>query len=240
MNHVKMRRLALVAASVSISSFLCLLLVGATIEDFFPKVSAHGFFGKESEKQRAISEAQMEPIVISCTPLEIQGIVSYDGKFTEDGTDREVQDVAAIMLYNTRDEIVPYAFVTVYTENCRYTFHAYMIPAKSCVLVPEETAQKLTETDILRVFGWTTVSREKKKIRLDIEEIEMNCLCVTNRSGSKVKDLTIYYRTHISEGDFYMGGKAFQTKIKYIAPGESILINLPNYAAGYSKVVFYE
>ena len=91
MNHVKMRRLALVAASVSISSFLCLLLVGATIEDLFPKVSAHGFFGKESKKQRAILEAQMEPIVISCTPLEIQGIVSYDGKFTEDGTDREVQ-----------------------------------------------------------------------------------------------------------------------------------------------------
>ena len=240
MNHVKLRRLALVTASVSISSFLCLLLVGASIEGLFQKVSAHGFSEQDPEKYITSSEVKMEPIVISCTPLEVRQIVSYDGKFVEDGTDREVRDVAAIMLYNSRDEIVPYAYVAVYTENCRYSFHAYMIPACSCVLVPEETAQKLKETEILRVFGWTTVSKGNNQIRLGIEEIGMSTLCVTNRSGSKIKDLTIYYRTHISEGDFYMGGKAFQTKIDYIAPGESVLIDPPNYASGYSKVVFYE
>ena len=235
MNHVKLRRIALTAASVSMSVLTALVLIGSSID---AKVSAQSILVKEVDYTQ--SQEKNAPVAISCTPLIIQKMASYDGKFIEDGSGRQVQDVAAIVLFNNRDTIVPYAFVTVYTDHCRYTFSAYMIPPKSSVLVPEENGQKLTETGIVRTFGWTTVARNQNQIRLSFEEVGMNCLRVTNQTGSKVKNVVLYHRTYMSENDLYIGGKAFETKISYIAPGESVLVYPDNYASGYSKIVYFE
>lgn len=223
------------AASISIGTLTCLVLIGISIAGNLTQVSAQAISHNEKKTQE-----QITPISISCTPLVIKNLSSYDGNFIEDGSGREVQNVAAIMLYNSRDSVVPYAFITLYTEHCRYTFNAYMIPPKSSVLVPEENAQKLTETDIVRSFGWTTAKQEIRQHSLSIQEDGMCCLRVTNQSGSKIHNLTIYHRTYISEGDFYMGGKAFETQISYIAPGNTVTIYPDNYASGYSKVVYFE
>ena len=238
MTHVKLRRLALAAASFSISTLIILILIGVSLDCCMSQVSAQGML--LDQNQNYDTQKQSMPISISFTPLLIQELASYDGQFAEDGTEREVQDVAAIMLYNCQDTVVPYAYISVYTHNCRYTFRGYMIPPKSKVLIPEEHGQTLTETQILSAYGWTTVSNKNQQNRIDIEEIGMNCLHVTNRSGAKVNNLTLYHKTYIPEGDFYMCGVAFKTEIAYIGPGESVLVYPSNYAAGYSKVVYCE
>lgn len=232
MNHIALRRFALAAASVSLGTLTALVLIGSTVVG-----NAQSLQDQASE---TVLQDQMEAVPISCTPLVIQQLAVYDGKFMEDGSDQEVVNVAAIMLHNSADRIVPYAYVKVYTENCQYTFNAYMIPPRSSVLVPEETGQKLKGSEIVRVFGWTTVKEEREEPRLEIEEVGMGCLSITNRSGSKLHNLTLYHRTYIPDGSFYMGGRAFKTEVPYIAPESTVYIYPENYASGYSEVVYYE
>ena len=234
MNHVKIRRMALAVASISLGTLTTLVMIGSSVVGEFTEVSAEEFLNSRKIQSQEIEQP------ISCTSLAVERLLSYDGKYIEDGLEREVQDVAAIMLYNSKDTVIPYAYITVYTQNCKYTFNAYMIPPKASVLVPEETAQKLTESHVVRTFGWTTVKEEGRRVRLDIEEVGMGCFRVTNMTGSKVHDLTIYHRTYIPEESFYMGGKAFQTHIPYIAPGNTVLVYPENYVSGYSKIIYYE
>lgn len=238
MNHAKMRRIALTVAAISLSTLTSLLLIGTCLMGNFTSVSAKGASCVDIKHPKG--NVKMMEIPISCTSLVIENLCAYDGNFVEDDSGREVQDVAAIVIRNTGDTAVPFACVTVYTEKCRYAFEAYMIPPKSSLLVPEINAQKLTQTNVIRTFGWTTVQRQNSPKRLSIEEVGMSSLRVTNRSGSKIKDLTLYHKTYIPEEGFYMGGKAFKTHISYIAPGESVIVHPSNYASGYSKVIYYE
>lgn len=232
MNHIALRRFALAAASVSLGTLTALVLIGSTIVGNAQSL-------QDNASETALQD-QLESVPISCTPLVIQELAAYDGKFIEDGSDREVENVAAIMLHNSANRMIPYAYVTVYTENCQFTFNAYMIPPKSTVLVPEQTGQILKESEIVRVFGWTTVKEEREEPRLEIEEVGMGCLSITNRSGSKLHNLTIYHRTYIPDGCFYMGGRVFKTEVPYIAPGNTVFVYPENYASGYSEVIFYE
>ncbi len=236
MNHIRIRRIALAVASVSLGTLTTLVMIGSSVAGKFTQVSAEEL----PIRQKVYSQETVFPISISCTSLTVENLLSYDGKFIEDGSGREVQDVAAIMLHNSKDSVIPYAYVTVYTQNCKYTFNAYMIPPKASVLVPEETAQKLTESKVVRTFGWTTVKEEGRLIRLDIEEVGMGCFRITNMTGSKIHDLTVYHRTYIPDESFYMGGKAFQTHIPYIAPGNTVLVYPEHYVSGYSKIVYFE
>ena len=231
MNHVWIRRMALSVASVSLGILTTLIMIGSSVTGEFTQVSA---------EEVSASKNMQTVYPISCTSLTVENLLSYDGKFMEDGSEREVQDVAAIMLHNSKNVVIPYAYVTVYTENCKYIFDAYMIPPNASVLVPEETAQKLKESDVMRVFGWTTVQEERRRFRLEIEEAGMGCFRITNMSGSKVHNLTVYHRTYLADEAFYMGGKAFQTHIPYIAPGNTVLVYPENYVSGYSRIIHYE
>ncbi len=240
MNHIKLRRFALSAAAISFGLLAVIVMLWITAEHY--SASAEQDLQSDQTRQLAKDITAMEdlPIEISCTPLVVRQLAGYDGKFFEDGSGREVMDVAAVMLYNSSDRLIPYAYLTVYTENCQYTFDAYMLPPKSSVLVPDRSAQKLTETDITDTFGWTTVKNEAQRPALEIREQGMGSLRIQNLSGKKLRDLTVYYRTYISDGDFYLGGKVFQTQVEEIPPGETAVIFPVNYASGYSKVIFYE
>jgi len=238
MNHIIIRRLALMAASVSLSVLACVVLIGTSVLWNYAEASAP--VSCQDALQFNSEDAQAVPIAIPCTPLIVENLSTYDGSFFEDGSGREVRDVAAVMLYNSKDTIIPYAFVAIYTENCRYTFEVSMLPPKSAVLVPEQNAKTLKENRIVQAYGWAAGSALENPVKINIEEIGMGSLKITNESGLKIHNLTIYHRTYIPEEEFYMGGTAFITEIPYIAPGETVNADPSNYAAGYSRVVYYE
>lgn len=241
MNHIKLRRLALSAASVSFSALAALLLLWSSV-----RVYGDGNMRNNSVTETVCNGESVDndsvvlPANISCTPLIVEQLVSYDGKFLEDGSGREVINVAAIMLYNSSERIIPYAYVTVYTQSCQYTFDAFMLPPKSTVLVPDADAQQLTNEKIVRTFGWMTVMDDSMKAFVGIREEGMGCLYVENLSGQRLRNLTIHHRSYLEESDFFVGGRTFQTNIPELPPGETVMIYPSNYVCGYSKVVYCE
>lgn len=68
----------------------------------------------------------------------------------------------------------------------------------------------------------------------------MGELCVTNLSGSQLTNLTLYHKTYLPKEDLYIGGAAFVSRIDRIDAGESIVLSPNHYAAGYSKIIYYE
>lgn len=236
MNHIKLRRLAISAASVSFGLLMAVTLIWSCA--FISSAGADpGDICQQSIQQQGES---ILPAPISCTPLVVEKLSAYDGSFLEDGSGQEVMDVAAILLHNHSASVIPYAYITVYTPSCRYTFDAFMIPPDSSVLVPEVNGKKLQEVSVVRVFGWITVNNQTQDIRLETWEKGNDGLWVQNASGRRIRGVTLYHRTYISEGGFYLGGKAFATILPELPPGGMVLIFPENYARGSSRVVYYE
>lgn len=227
MNQVVLRKIAISVAAISLGCFMAVLLLCSVVLNDPVRCYADSFS----------ASCGVEGIRISCTPLIVESIASYDGAFYEDGSGREVMGVAAIMLRNSSDETVPYANVIVYTENCRYEFEATMIPPGAAVLIPERNALILSEQKIKRCFGWMTVLQSKLPQDIKIEMSEG--FTVTNQGPKTIRNLIVYHRTYIADGDFYMGGRAFETKIKRIAPAQCISVMADNFALGYSEIVWY-
>lgn len=239
MNHIQLRRIALSLASLT----FCILLILCLILSSVFSIGADGGAADAPLQVRgfeAVENCISLPYSISCTPLKVCSLSAYDGCFMEDGSGREVMDVAAILLYNDSDEMVPFASVTVYTENCQYTFEGFMLPAKSSVLIPDVNGEKLYNTQIRRIFGWITVKQNKRMPQIDVTETENNALLLQNTSGSRVHNLVLYHRTYIADGAFYVGGNVFESLVEEIPPGECVKYYPENYAAGYSRVVAIE
>ncbi len=221
MNWVLLRRIALICASVSFGLLMGLMMVTAGM-------------GEEKGAQGIVM-----PYNISCTSITVNRLASYDGAFYEDGTGREVMDVATLEIRNNGDKVIPYAHIIVTSGNTQYTFEATMIPPDSLVLVPESNGKPYITEPVETIFGWNTVIPCVKKPNISIQEDGMSSLCVTNQSQDTVQGLTLYYRTYYSEGNVYSGGKAFSLRVPDMKPGETVKLYPEHYVSGYSRIVEY-
>lgn len=232
MNHVFIRKLALTLASVSFSSVTALAMLCSVV------------YGEEIKEVRKIEESiticDTEEHPISCTSLVIENLAAYDGAFYEDGSGREVLDVAALMVRNDSNRVIPYAHITVETKDASYIFDATMLPPNARVLIPEKNGQKLRDSEIIDYFGWNTVKDKSSEIGVRVYDSKQQGVSLYNISGNSMENLTVFYRTYFEDGDFYMGGKAFTAVITQIDAGESIDIIPKYYASGYSKVIYIE
>ena len=216
------KRIALISIAVVVHLLLGILMVTAS--------------AKEENLQK--NNSLFYPI--SCTSICVNRVVSYDGPFYEDGTGREVIDIAALEICNQGDVVIPYACIIVETEGQQYIFQATMIPVDTPVLVQESNAQPYFREEILNIFGWNTVRKCSIQPPVAIAETGMSEWTLINQSVQAVENLSVYYRTYYPEGNVYSGGKAFSVKIPKIEPGEKIKLYPEYYVSGYSRIVYYE
>lgn len=237
MNHIAVRRLSLSIASVCFGVLTAMMLLCSVVYDGKPALASQS--GDPSVVEYTAPTLSF-PIPISCTTLVVEDLAAYDGAFFEDGTGREVCNVAALMLRNTSERIVPYAHVVLHSTDCTYVFDGFMIPAGASVLIPEKNARKLSSIAVEDCFGWSTVMADSRQYAISVSESGMDKLAVTNLSESPIHDLTLYHKTYLDEWGFYMGGRAVETTVEIILPGQTVVVHPKQYAAGYSKVVYYE
>ena len=236
MNHIFVRRLALLGASFSFASLFALTLLCGVV--YSAGMGEYDLIGEQSAGSNPYSS--MKEDCVSDTKIMIKNLASYDGAFYEDGSGREVFGVAAVMVFNDTDELISFAHIVVITQEDYYIFDATMIPPKASVLIPEKYAKKLNSSVMVDHFIWHRVDEQIKKNTLCVEETAEGELTVDNLSDHDVSDAVIYHRTYIREGDYYVGGEVFETEIPPVQPGEKIKIYPQYYASGYSKIVWIE
>lgn len=239
MNHILIRRLSLTVASVSLSMVLALGLFCSTV--YARQIEAGAAIAAQSEQTVGMDMHQIQrkgEYPISCTDMVILNLAAYDGAFYEDGTGREVVNVAALMVCNRGDDLIPYAHITVDTETHSYIFDATMIPPGASVLIPEKNGQRLGATEIVNYFGWNTVCIRENPRAIAVSETLDGDLVVENLAEMDQGNVALFYRIYMEDGDYYMGGMAFETQIAHIPSGDSVRIMPEHYVMGYSQVVY--
>ncbi|MBO5049388.1 MAG: hypothetical protein J6C41_03030 [Oscillospiraceae bacterium] len=233
MNHICVRRIALAMASLSFG-LLVLIVLGCNVW------RVHGMQTAEN----SVCEAKQERIIFPYTALDagviIENIGVYEGIFHEDDTNRQVFDVAAIMLCNSADRVISYIAVELKTDGGLYLFEGFMLPPKSRIFIPEKNAQKMIEKPILSCDINVEYLQNRADDAVLIEERDWDTLCITNLSDTVLPYLTIYYHHYLPEDGVYIGGKAFETTVWNLQPGVQTQLSPMFYCKGYSKITLVE
>ena len=233
MNHIRVRRFALAMASFSFG-LLILTMHGCNV---------WRVYGMQTAEEYAC-EQNVEPIIFQYISLDtnviIENIGTYEGIFYEDGTNRQVFDVAAVMLYNPTDSVISYISVALNTGEEDYIFEGFMLPPKSRVFIPEKSAKKEIKTQVLFCDIYKIDLQHCADDAVLLEERNWDTLCVTNLSDTTLPHITIYHHHYLPEDGVYIGGRAFETTIWNLQPGIEVEVSPLFYCKGYSKITLVE
>lgn len=232
MNNVKLRRIALTFAAVCFGISGILLLFCNIAFPSLLQASPQASIKRTSEQRITL------PCCVSGTDLWIKNLASYDGVFIEDGSNTEVFDTASVVIENKSGDTVLYAQIEIRTEDRSFLFEAMMLPPGSSTLIPEKNGQRMPDSEIVYCSGWSVSAQQSSSQQLQIHSIDMGTIEVINLCNEPLSDVKIYHKTYLADSDIYIGGKAIETSIAALLPGESLQLKPELYASGYSKIVY--
>ena len=178
------------------------------------------------------------PCRVGQTDLIASQLVMYEGPFLEIGGDVPVSDITALILYNSGDREIAQAEVVLTGEE-ELTFFASHIMPGAKVLVLEKNAAAWQEWSISACDGWVSEETGQSILEsaLEIREVDMGILSVTNISREKLPEVWLFYKNYLEEGDLYIGGITYIETVGSLDSGETVRINPNHYAAGYSRII---
>lgn len=171
--------------------------------------------------------------------LVVEGTVNYTGTFFEDGSDEQVSDVTALMLYNPQQQMVRFGAVALEQEGQQLYFFVYCLPAGGRCLILEKQRSSYQEsavTDCRELsIRWQSDQRDEQVRYVGFGE----SLTVVNHSSQR-RSITVWYKHYDHEKECYLGGVAYSAYYFMVAPQEQRSLTPSHYHAGSSKVVAIE
>ena len=220
---------------------LCLLLLGFTGSVLaFCLLLCNAFLTPSAEAESTSLMPIKLPYRIPGTQLVVKQLASYDGPFLEDGSDREVTDVAALVLFNQGPSGIKESRVELSWTEGKYCFEAFMIPAGESVLVLEKNEQKFM------LNSWTQCSGYQRLLygdwssfdKVTVMETTMGLLMLENTSRVCLNDICVTYKSYLAPPGVYVGGISYSVVVPKLMPGESVTIPAWHYAGGNSRIVY--
>lgn len=164
------------------------------------------------------STAQQYPCAVDGTPLQVVSLASYDGPFWEDGTDREVVDVAAILVENQSSTMVQQGAIVIDWGEDLFVFEFTCLPPESRTLVLESTAKVFQMPENYRCYGWSRLTDpQKSHVTVTAQNITME---LHNPTASVISSVTVCYKHYYAESDTYIGGITYRLTEYQLQPGE--------------------
>lgn len=152
----------------------------------------------------------------------VSPLFPYTGKYVEDGSDDQVETIAAVMLTNRSDTDYQYLEFTVTTSDAVYAFSASSVHVGSTVTVLSKDRTAYAPGEIVSVDCPVAVAyRTAPSMREDLVAFEQaeGSFGVTNISGKDLSGtITVYYKSTDANG--WLGGITFRTVINGLGAGE--------------------
>ena len=185
-----------------------------------------------------LSEGISLPIAISNTNLIAKELSAYEGPFLEDGTDREVVNVAALHVYNGGTTEIHKARISLFWSDGFYVFEADHIPAGETVVILEKSGSLYRQGNYIQCNGWQELSQgEDVSKEISVTDMALGTMVVNNLTDETLRNVCVYYKTWLAPPNIYVGGITYMVQIPVLLPGQSKHLYPYHYAAGYSKVV---
>ena len=117
--------------------------------------------------------------------LKVERIATYSGKFVEDGSDRPVENVAALLVTNVTDQFLDIANITYDLDGKTATFIVTGLPAGGSAWVLEYQGMTMTKENSLRYVGCVPSFRNSvKESATEVAlKVEGNHIQATNTTG---------------------------------------------------------
>lgn len=165
---------------------------------------------------------------------------SFTGAYPEDGTGRQVENVAAMLIRNDSGIFLDYAIVVCDIGSDTGTFKVTGLPAGAAVWVMEQNGKTLAPEDRFAISECKEyVFRSDAIQQTDKLSVATNgnTLTVTNKSKETLENVCIYYKTVHSDGNFF-GGITYMLGFDTLAPGETAQKQSSHFGAD-AKIVRY-
>lgn len=179
------------------------------------------------------------PYSIPGSSLVIEQINSYDGLFFEDGSDKEVSNITAMVLANTGDDCAEYIEITIARDGVQLKFIASALGPGDRMIILEADGKQFGNGTysncIADVATLAEFTMSENQVR--VEETAEGSLLVTNLTGKDIPCIRIFYKFYMTDPDVYVGGITYTAKVTDLAAGASCTITPSHYLKGYSKIV---
>ena len=170
--------------------------------------------------------------------LTIQRINGYSGMFIEDGSDKEVKNVAAIQVKNTSKQVVEYAQIELYNGDKKLVFEVSTLPANSSAVVMEKSKTTFDSSKNV-TYGKSTVAytdKLEKSSDIKYKVLDNNGIEVTNKSKKDIACVRVFYKYKSEEG-YYVGGITYVGKVNNLKAGTSETIYPSHFATDGGQVM---
>lgn len=174
--------------------------------------------------------ARTQPEETEPTAAQLSGdlvcleISRFSGYFVEDpDNEDQVSSVAAILVANETDKFLDLATVTYTVGGKTATFQITGLPSGERVWVLEQDRLSIAEGDELVFEDCVVTYNENAMETTDdlLVQREGYGMTVTNRSGSTLKNVCVYYKNRTQDGAF-LGGITYLVSFGDLAPGQSV------------------
>lgn len=170
--------------------------------------------------------------------ITIQRINGYSGIFIEDGSDKEVKNVAAIQVKNTSNKPLEFAQIQLYNGSKKLVFNVSTLPANSSAVVMEKNKASFNSSKGVTYGGTTAgyVNRLEKASSIKCKKVKNNGIEVTNTSSKNIPCVRVFYKYKSSEG-YYVGGITYTAKVEDLKAGASQTIYPSHFASDGGEVM---
>ncbi len=179
------------------------------------------------------------PYTIAGTDLVIDQVNSYDGLFFEDGSDKEVSNVTAIVLTNRGSTCVEYVNITMQRDDTQLRFVGSTLEAGDTMIILEADRKKFQNGEYKNCTAEisTIAKLTMSEGLLRVEENEKGGLLVTNLTDKDIPCVRIFYKYYMDDVDVYVGGITYTAKILDLAAEGSVIVTPSHYYSGFSKIL---
>ena len=195
---------------------------------------------QSTEPQKAsMTQEGVFPYQIPNTSLVIQKVRAYDGVFIEDGSDRTVSGISAIVVENVGDEYIEYAKISMWCNAKQLVYELKLLEPKGVVIVQESTAAIYEDGEYsdFNAEIATMDSMEMATSYVSIDETAEGAIRITNVSEKDIPSVRLFYKFYKSETKVLLGGIAYTAKISDLKQGETREIVPSHYEKGASRIM---
>ena len=170
--------------------------------------------------------------------MTIEKLADYSGLFVEDGSNRQVDNVAMLLVKNTGTAAVEYTEVVVKFAQETLVFHITALAPGAQVVVQEKDCKPMPTTEALEASA-LVVHRAQMVIapEVSITDNGDNSLTIQNLTDKAIPTVRVFYKYYMQEEGVYVGGIAFTVRITNLDANSSVVVQPAHYISATSRVV---
>ena len=184
------------------------------------------------------------PYNIEKKNMEILSIGQYSGKFLEDGSDTDKENILAIVVKNTSDKVIDYGEITMKISGKSGTlkFKVTNLKPGASALVMESSGEVEFNTQDRYIYVASN-SNTIKSTSLKEDEVAIttkgNKITVENLTDKNINKVYVYYKT-VSPGNCYLGGVTYRLKLQNVRSGKSVSAESRHFSNLSSEIIKVE